>query len=198
MAHAVLRREGPTESRAAGEETRGEDPGGRGAEPETGAEGVEAEEETDEAECLVSDDCQFADRAGDGGGEGAGAAGGGGDEVSGCGLGVRVRSASGFLLLLFHFRMVGSRSLYSGMMGDCISRNIANGAEVSRVYGSRCNTSMNGFVSKEPPRIRARGCLHYPLAAVGYTVDPLGRCPSLDAYCIGREGSEVTRRERIR
>ena len=82
LAHAVLRGEDPTESGAAGTETREEDPGGRRAEPENGEEGVEAEEEIDEAECLVSDDCQFADGAGDGGGEGAGAAGGGGgDEV---------------------------------------------------------------------------------------------------------------------
>ena len=44
---------------------------------------MEAEEEAYQTECIVLDDCQFADGAGSGDGEDAGAAAGGEDEIDG-------------------------------------------------------------------------------------------------------------------
>ena len=83
LAHTHLRRQNPAKSRAPSKETQREDPGGLPTKQETGEEGVEAEEEAYETECLVLDDCQFADGAGGGDGEDAGAAAGGKDEIDG-------------------------------------------------------------------------------------------------------------------
>lgn len=57
---------------------------------------MEAEEEADEAERLVSNDCKFADGAGVGGGEDAGAAAGGEGEIRG--LRIVVQSAMGIFI----------------------------------------------------------------------------------------------------
>ena len=51
---------------------------------------------------------------------------------------MRVRSASGFFF--FFLLLIGGIEIF--IQG--------NGVEVNRVYGSCCNTSINGFVSKEP------------------------------------------------
>ena len=83
LAHTHLRRQDPAKSRAPSKETQREDPGGHPIEQETGEEDAEAEEKAYETECVVLDDCQFADGAGDGDGKDAGAAAGGEDEIDG-------------------------------------------------------------------------------------------------------------------